>query len=77
MKYARILNSLVYEVFTPPAGFVLADCFTPQVVALFEPCPDYVEQNWIKQEDGSFMAPPPPPEPVEPPAIEETETPAN
>ena len=77
MKYARIVDSVVFEVFTPPAGFQLVECFTPQVVTLFQSCPDYVEQNWIKQQDGSFLAPPPPPEPVVPPVIEEPETPIN
>jgi len=81
MKYARVLDSIVQEVFIPPAGLTIEDCFTPEVVALFESCPNEVEQNWIKEPDGSFVAPPPPPpepptppEPVEPlaePAVTE------
>lgn len=66
MKYARVLDSVVQEVFTPPTGLTLEDCFTPQVAALFEPCPIEVEQNWIKQEDGTFVAPPEPEQQVEP-----------
>jgi len=70
MKYARVLDSVVQEVFTPPAGLTIEDCFTPQVVVLFEPCPDEVEQNWIKESDGSFVAPPLLPEPIAPPELE-------
>jgi hypothetical protein len=70
MKYARVLDSVVQEVFTPPAGLTIEQCFTPEVVALFEPCPEEVEQNWIKEPDGSFVAPPPPPAPPEPPEPE-------
>ena len=77
MKYARVLDSIVQEVFVPPAGLTIEDCFTPEVVALFEPCPDEVEQNWIKEPDGSFVAPPPPPEPPTPPEpVEPVEEPA-
>lgn len=65
MKYARVINNIVIEVFTPPSGVAIEECFTPEIVAQFEPCPEYVEQNWIKQEDGIFIAPPPSPsEPV-------------
>lgn len=71
MKYARISEARrVLEVFTPPTGFIINDCFTPQIVAQFEPCLDEVEQNWIKQEDGTFVAPPPLLEPPAPPAPE-------
>lgn len=66
MKYARVSDSVVQEVFTPPAGLTIEDCFTPEVVALFEPCPPEVEQNWIKHEDGTFTPPPPPPPAPEP-----------
>lgn len=60
-KYARVVDSIVLEVFTPPAAFPGIDqCFTPQVVALFEACPSVVEAGWIKKPDGSFETPPPP-----------------
>lgn len=64
MKYARITNNLVIETFTPPANVPIEECFTPEIVAQFEPVPDEVEQNWIKQEDGTFVAPPSPSEPT-------------
>lgn len=61
MKYARIsTKNTVIEVFTPPTGFTIEECFTPELVAQFEPVPDDVEQNWIKQADGTFVAPPEP-----------------
>lgn len=64
MKYARLINNVVAETFTPPTDFAIEECFTPEVVAQFEPCPNEVEQNWIKQADGTFVAPPEPePEP--------------
>jgi hypothetical protein len=76
MNYARLsTENTVIEVFTPPEGFTIEDCFTPQVVAMFESCPDNVEQNWIKQADGTYVAPTPAPEPpteapTEPPVTE-------
>lgn len=60
MKYARIINNLVIETFIPPAGVPIEECFTPEIVAQFESVPEEVEQNWIKQGDGTFVAPPPP-----------------
>ena len=68
MKYARLSSdNVVIEVFTPPPPFTIEDCFTPEIVAQFEPCPDEVEQNWIKNEDGTFSPAPPPPPPPDPP----------
>lgn len=64
MKYGRIsTENTVIEVFTPPTGVPIEGCFTPEIVAQFEPVPDEVGQNWIKQEDGTFV-PPPEPEPA-------------
>lgn len=75
MKYARLSpENTVIEVFTPPTPFALKDCFTPEIAAQFEPCPEEVDQNWIKQEDGSFGPPPPPPLPPEPPVEEQPTT---
>lgn len=74
MKYARLSSdNVVIEVFTPPPPFTIEECFTPEIAAQFEPCPDEVEQNWIKEPDGTFVPPPPlpppppPPDPPEPP----------
>jgi hypothetical protein len=68
MKYARIdsYSPVVAEVFTPPPGFQLTDCFTPDIVAQFQPCADDVVRGWLVQEDGTFAVAPEP----EPPSIE-------
>lgn len=60
MKHARVISNTVQELFIPPDGFTINDCFHPSVVALFEVVPDNVQQGWIKHEDGSFTAPVPP-----------------
>jgi hypothetical protein len=57
MKNIRVVENIVQEIFVPHGGFELADCFTPEVVAMFETAPDNVEQGWIKHADGSFTAP--------------------
>lgn len=46
MKYARIVDNKVWEVFTPPIGVDISECFTPDLVAQFIQCPAEVEQNW-------------------------------
>lgn len=57
MKYARISSdNIVIEVFTPQTGFTLAESFHPDFAELFELVPEYVEPNWIKQTDGTFVA---------------------
>jgi hypothetical protein len=66
MKYARIVDSTVVEVFTPPNGFALADCFHPDLAVQYEPCPEHVEQRWTKNADGSFSEPLPLPGIAEP-----------
>lgn len=64
MKFARIgSDNVVIETFVPPEGFGLADCFHPDIASQFVEVPAEVEASWTKQEDGSFVAPPPPPEP--------------
>lgn len=63
MKYARIVDGVVAEVFVPPDGFELEDCFTAEIVAQFEPCPEQVEQRWTKDLDGIFHEPEPEPVP--------------
>lgn len=67
MKYARLIDNIVIEVFTPPVNVGIEECFTPEIAAQFEPCPEAVDQNWLKLPDGTFSEPPVLPEP-EPPA---------
>jgi hypothetical protein len=57
MKYARVVETIVVETFIPPEGFTIDQCFTPEVVALFEAVPAEVEVNWIKNPDGTFSPP--------------------
>lgn len=59
MKYARVVDNIVFEVFITPAGFSIDECFTSELVAQFEQCPSEVEGGWIKQADGMFVAPSP------------------
>ena len=71
MKYARISSdNLVIEIFVPPAGVSIAECFTAEVAVQFVEVPDNVEQNWTKQSNGTFIAPPLPsgidPAPIKP-----------
>jgi hypothetical protein len=55
-KYARVVNDAVWEVFTPPVGVDISDCFTAELVAQFIECPEYVEQQYTY--DGTnFSAP--------------------
>ncbi len=56
MKYARVLDDVVQEVFIEPEGFTIDECFTPQVVVLFEPCADDVETGWVRV-DRVLIAP--------------------
>ncbi len=55
-KYARIVNNKIWEVFTPPVGVDISDCFTAELVAQFVECPEYVDQDYT-YEDGEFIAP--------------------
>lgn len=40
MKYARFVNDIAVEFFTPPEGFTIEQCFHPDVVKQFEPVED-------------------------------------
>ena len=56
MKYARIVNNKVNEVFTPPQGIDISECFHPDVVKQFVAVSDEVESGWIFN-DGKFAPP--------------------
>ena len=45
------------EVFTPPEGFTLAECFHPVIVAQFVEVPQNVEALWVRGEDGTYLPP--------------------
>ena len=59
--YARIRQGEVAELFTPPAGVDLADCFHPDIAAAFVPVPagEHPEPGW-HYAAGVFSAPPAP-----------------
>lgn len=59
MKYAKIINDTVDDIFVPQAGFTIAESLHSDVAALFEQVPDEVQIGWKKHEDGSFSAPQP------------------
>jgi hypothetical protein len=45
-KYARIVNDIVVEVFTPPVGVDISECFTAELVAQFIECPEEISPLW-------------------------------
>lgn len=59
MKYAKIINGVVEDVFVPQAGFSLEDSLHRTVAAQLAPVPEEVEILWKQHQDGSFSAPPP------------------
>lgn len=69
MKYARVINNTVVEVFEPADGFRIDECFAPAVAAQFIPCPQDVEQNWITE--GELFRLPDPAPAIEFPPLEE------
>jgi hypothetical protein len=64
MKTARIQNNKVVEILLPIAGFTVDQCFHPDILATCEQVEDAVQVHWVKQEDGSFAAPPEPSAPA-------------
>lgn len=57
MKYARVINGYVEETFTPMDGHTIEESFTPEVVNMFEQCPENVCAGWTKNQDGTFSEP--------------------
>lgn len=72
MKYARLNEeNVVLEIYIPPEGFTINECFHPLIAEQFIQVPDNVDIHWTK--DGeSWVEPDPLPDP-EPP-VEETPT---
>lgn len=56
MKYARVVDNKVWEVFTPPTGVDISECFTAELVVQFIECPEYVEQHYTY--DGTHFSAP-------------------
>jgi len=40
MRYALIENNIVKDIFVEPEGVSIEECFTPEIVPLYTPCPD-------------------------------------
>jgi len=59
MKYARILNNFVQEVLVPHSTSTdIKDYFTEEIANQFVQVDDSVEAGMIKNQDGTFSAPP-------------------
>jgi hypothetical protein len=43
--YARVLDNFAIEIYIPPDGYVIEECFPPATVALFEEVPEGTLQN--------------------------------
>jgi hypothetical protein len=48
MKFARFIDNTAVEVFTPPDGFSISDCFLPTVAGQFESVADDVVVGYTK-----------------------------
>ena len=57
MRYGKLVNGVIADVFTEPAGFVIAECLVPEFVLMYEAIPDGVDVGWVKHADGTFTAP--------------------
>jgi len=57
MKTARIENGVVVEILVPVGNFQIEQCFHADILAQCEKVEDNVQAGWVKQEDGSFVAP--------------------
>lgn len=51
-NYCLVRDNFCVQTFTPPEGYGIEDCFTPEVAAMFEIVPDWVEANATRDEDG-------------------------
>lgn len=53
-NYCRVVDNFCMEVFASPNefGFTIDECFTPEVRAMFEEVPDWVEPNATRDADG-------------------------
>lgn len=56
MKYARIQEGKVAEIYVPIEGFTIAQCFHADLVAQMVPCTDDVQVGWAYA-DGVFTDP--------------------
>ena len=52
MKMARITDGVVGDVIVPIEGFLIEECFHPDVLAQYTTVADDVQPGWIVTEDG-------------------------
>lgn len=45
MRYALIENNQVKDIFIEPEGVSIEECFTPDIVSLYVPCPDNIAEG--------------------------------
>jgi hypothetical protein len=57
MKYGRIVNNVIQEVFIEENGKTLENTFHPEVVSLFEPIEESLDRNYSLI-NGEWVAPP-------------------
>lgn len=61
MKYARILNNVVQEIFTLPENLNPENFFSENDLKMFfnyfEKCDENILVSWIKNQDGTFSEP--------------------
>lgn len=60
MRYALIENNVVKDIFVEPEGVSIEECFTPDVVSLYIPCPDtnIIEEDLYNPETLEFTESP-------------------
>lgn len=71
-KYARVEGTTVLELFFPPAGFTLEDCFHANIINTFieVPMEDIVLPGYTYNPTDGTFAPPPEPKAEEPAPVE-------
>lgn len=57
MKYGRIVNNTIQEIFIEENGKTLENTFHPEVISLFEQIDDALGKNYSLI-DGEWVAPP-------------------
>lgn len=45
MRYALIENNQVKDIFIKPEGFTIEECFSPEIVPLYIPCPNNISEG--------------------------------
>ncbi len=69
MRYARIENGTAVEVFTPPEGATIGECFHPDLVTKFSVCPDNVTAGSTVDGSGGWTIAAALPPPSVPPQL--------